>query len=50
MQLAAVYLVRLQAGGSHFIIPIGQKKQMTGCHYGNHMRNKICVARKNSIE
>ena len=46
MQLAAVYLIRLFAAVSHFIIPIGQKKQLIGFHYGNHMRDKICVARK----
>ena len=45
LQLAAVYLTRLLAAVSHFIVSIGQKKQLIACHYGNHMRNKICMKR-----
>ena len=50
VQLAAAYLIRVRAAFSHFIIPIGHKKHMTGYHYDNYMRNQISVARKNSLE
>ena len=50
VQLAAIYLMRLLVAVSHFIIPLGHTMQFTGCHYDNHMRNKICMARKNSME
>ena len=50
VQLAALHLITLLATVSHFIIHIRQKKQLTGCHYGNHMCTKIRVAGKILIE
>ena len=50
VQLAAVYLISLLAAVCHIVNPIGHTMQFTGCQYGNHMRNKICVSRKNSME
>ena len=47
MQLAAVYLIRLKAAVFHIVDGIGHTKQFTGCQYGNPMRNKVYVARKN---
>lgn len=45
-QLVAVYLIILLAAVDHLIIPIDKKTQLTGCHNGNHMCNKIRAARK----
>ena len=49
-QPGAVYLIRLLAVASHLCPPIGRKMQVTGCHYVNHMRNKLCDIQKISTE
>ena len=37
-------LCSLLAANSQISVLIGQKMQLTGCDYGNDMRNAICVA------
>ena len=43
-------LCSLLAANCQFSILIGQKKQLTGCHNGNEMRNETCADTKISIE
>ena len=44
-QHRALLLCSLLAANSQISVLIGQKMQLTGCDYGNDMRNAICVER-----
>ena len=48
MQFAAVYFHFSLAAVRYLSVPIGQN--CNGCYYGNHMRSKICVAQKITME
>ena len=45
VQHGSLSLCSLLAANSQISVPIGQKMQLTGCDYGNDMRNAICMAR-----
>ena len=50
MQHGALSLCSLLAANSQISVLIGQKMQLTGCDYGNDMRNAIGVARNVLLE